>query len=351
MALSSTILSSPILLLLGAGASAPLGKLLMDSFVTKLTTEVREDNPRRMLGFLSEFRGTDLEAIMGELETLIGMEYASSVEGTRQVKSPSGTNSFAFSLDRATATRLRWLIKHAVIRQYRNIETGQAVELYDPLLDRIFTRIDPAKQCLVIFTTNYDPAIEVFCQAKFANYNLCDGFAHNPADRHYYWHRSVFDNFQLDPSKRNIVLFKIHGPVDWLYVKSTNKIRRGQAMYDAVDSDAYSNVLIYPATRKIATNDPFYSGCEYYQRSCEAAKVCLAIGYSFRDYDALTRLRGASSMNDRLELALVSPDADKILADVPIPDTKKLAFPYYFGKAEQANELLAGVETMLNQSI
>jgi hypothetical protein len=346
--LSPTILGSPVLLFLGAGASAPLDKLLMDSFVKKLFTEVREEIPLRMLKLLTEFRGSDLEAIMGELDTVISLDYATSVDGYRQLKSASETRNVAFSLERKTAVRLRFLIKHAVIREYRDINAEQVVQLYEPVFERIFSKLDPTKQCLAIFTTNYDPAIEVFCQEEFEKYNLCDGFAYDPTDRQNYWHRSVFDSFQLAPRKRNIVLFKIHGSVDWLYVKSTKKLRRGQAMYDAMDSDAYSNVLIYPATRKIATADPYYSGYEYYQRCCETAKTCLAIGYSFRDYDALTRLRGASSINERLQLGLLTPDADKILKEVPIPDELKVPMLFYFGQPEQKANYLLKIESLLS---
>jgi hypothetical protein len=347
MPLSPIILDSPVLLFLGAGASAPLGKLLMDSFVKKLFKEVREEAPLNMLHLLVEFRGLDLEAIMGELDTLIGMNYASSVSGSHDVKIGDGSREIGFSLERRTATRLQFLIKHTVIREFRDIDAQRALQLYTPLFDQIFSTFDPTKYCLIIFTTNYDPAIEMFCQGKYQEYNLCDGFAYDPSDRQNYWHRSVFDTFELDPRKRNIVLFKIHGSTDWLHVKSRNKIRRGQAMYDAMDSDAYSNVLIYPATRKIATSEPFYSGYEYYQRCCERAQKCIAVGYSFRDYDALTRLRGASSMNEGLQLALVSPGAKEILQELPIPANNAIPMPYYFGAPETTAECLAGVGAFL----
>jgi hypothetical protein len=108
-------------------------------------------------------------------------------------------------------------------------------------------------------------------------------------------------------------------------------------MYDAMDADAYGNILIYPATRKIATEDPFYTGYEYFERCCERAKVCLAIGYSVRDYDALTRLRGAVSVNDNLRLLLVGPSADKVLAGIRIPDERKVPLTFKFG--EKPDEL------------
>lgn len=102
-------------------------------------------------------------------------------------------------------------------------------------------------------------------------------------------------------------------------------------MFDRLDTDAYENVLIYPATRKIATADPYYSAYEYYQRCCERASVCLAIGYSFRDYDALTRLRGAASANEGLKVALIAPSAKATLTNVNMEPDRKKPFDFCFG--------------------
>jgi hypothetical protein len=329
---NKTILDSPILLFLGAGASAPLGKPMMSQFVDKVSKLLRNDSQSRMMKHLREFRSDDLEEILGELDTLISLDYATTVNGQIQIAG----GSTGFSLERGTAQNLRARIKREIIREYRNVSAEKTVEVYEPLFDVLFERLLPS-QCLTIFTTNYDPAIEDFCQQKHEQYALCDGFEYDRASRQSYWSRSAFDNFQLEPNKKNIVLFKLHGSVDWVLVKANQKIRRGQAMYDQMDSDAYGNILIYPATNKIATEDPFYTGYEYFERCCERAKVCLAIGYSFRDYDALTRLRGAVSVNDRLHLLLVGPSAGKVLTSVRIPDERKIPLPFKFG--EKPDEL------------
>jgi hypothetical protein len=124
-------------------------------------------------------------------------------------------------------------------------------------------------------------------------------------------------------------------------------------MYDALDSDAYSNMLIYPATRKIATEDPFYTGYEYFERCCERAKLCIAIGYSFRDYDALTRLRGAMSVNENLRLLLVGPSAEKVLARIPIPKDRKIPWPRKFGEHREAVDSMGSyiLETLTAKTI
>jgi hypothetical protein len=310
---------------------------MMAEFVEKAYRRIDNDSQRNMLGLLRQVRTNDLESILGELDTIIGMEYASSVHGTIAVQ---GGHS-GFSLERQTAQRLRTKIKHEIIREYRNVNVEKTLHIYEPLFNVLFPHLPKPHGCLTIFTTNYDPAIEEFYGQRHGQYALCDGFDYDPASRHTYWNRSAFDKFQPKLEQRNLVLFKLHGSVDWLRVKLSGRIRRGQAMFDAMDPDAYENVLIYPATRKIATSDPFYTGYEYFERCCERAKVCVAIGYSFRDYDALTRLRGAASVNDGLNLVLLDPNAEEILKTIQIPEDRKIPLNSKFGEMPDQLNLLS----------
>jgi hypothetical protein len=187
---NKTIIESPVILFLGAGASAALGKPMMAEFVDKVNKTIKHDDPKSMLAHLRRFRGDDLEAILGELDTIIGLDYAERVEGMAEV--PGASQRLHFSLDRATALNLRTKLKHEIIREYRNVDGAKAVEIYRPLFDTVFMNARKGAW-LPIFTTNYDPAIEEFCNREHPQYELCDGFAYNPADRHLYWDRFVFD--------------------------------------------------------------------------------------------------------------------------------------------------------------
>ena len=311
---------------------------MMSEFVRKVSASISDDSQKNMLAHLREFRSDDLEAILGELDTIIDLDYASSVDGMVDV---GGGQKGRFSLHRDTALRLSMRIKHEIIREYRNVNAEKTLQIYEPLFNVLFPYVPKHSGCLPTFTTNYDPAIEEFYRQRDGQYALCDGFNYDRAERQNFWSRSVFDKLQLETEKRNLALFKLHGSVDWVLVKSNQRIRRGQAMFDMMDADAYENVLIYPATRKIATDDPFYTGYEYFERCCERAKVCVAIGYSFRDYDALTRLRGAASVNDSLNLVLLDPRAEEILKTVRIPDERKMAFNSKFGDLPDQLNLLS----------
>jgi hypothetical protein len=341
-----TILHSPLLLFLGAGASNPLGRALMQPFVAKLKDTIRKNDPSalsELLNRLIRFRSQDLEEILGELDTIIGLDYARAIEGVYfEANVPQ-----SFQITPAAAVMLRKSIEHEVIREYRTVSPEATVNVYSPLFELIFSHIDPAVQCLPVFTTNYDPAVENFCALKHSDYELTDGFYYDKATREHFWQENVFDGFDLTKGKRNIVLFKLHGSVDWLRVKSADRIRRALAMYDEMDADAYENVLIYPATRKIAVEEPYFTAYDYYQKCCERAKVCLAIGYSFRDYDALTRLRGAMTGNPKLHLALLSPDAQAVLKTLPLPRDREVPFSFLFGLETYLKDYLAAIDQLL----
>jgi len=311
----------------------------MQPFVAKLHGTIKDGGTKDLLNILIKLRSPDLEAILGELDTLIGLDYANSISSS----DPRCLGGFSIS----KAVNLRSTIEHEVIREYRTVPPETTVKLFEPLFDLVFSHVEPGAKCLPVFTTNYDPAIETFCAQEYRGYQITDGFYYDEATREHYWQEDVFDNFRFVQGKRNIVLFKLHGAVNWLLVKSANKIRRAPAMYDMLDSDEYQNVLIYPATRKIALENPYFAAYDYYQKCCERAKLCLSIGYSFRDYDALTRLRGAMAANSELRLALLSPDAQAVLKGLPLPENRKVPLSFNFGSDPQVANYLAAIEQLL----
>lgn len=308
MSLNTTITESPVILFLGAGASVPLGKLVMKDFVAKLPEQITSDNEASLLQVLISARGYDLEAIMTDLETFISLDYVSS---------------FDFGGVEATledAEKLRSLIRHSIIREYRAVDTDRTVTVYQPLFDTIFARIDLKTQPLPIFTTNYDLAIDTFCRKQF-RYDLTDGL-YEDSPREFFWDRTQFDMFKIYGSNlqiftkgkiqepqhsRHLVLFKLHGSVNWMRKVSEKRIVQSLPMYDVTDSDEYQNTIIYPAGNKVAHVEPYLTAYHYFSRCCEHAKLIIAIGYSFRDYDALTSLLKARQENEALKLLILSP--------------------------------------------
>jgi len=224
-----------------------------------------------------------------------------------------------FEANKNDAASLRSLIRHSIIREYRVVDTQKAIEVYQPLFDTIFSNVDSASQCLPIFTTNYDLAIESFCGQQYSQYELADGMEHDPLLRETFWNPGTFRWYQFRDQVRHIALFKLHGSVNWMRLTSTGRIVQSLPMYDVIDSDEYQNTIIYPSGSRVATSQPYLTGYHYFSRCCEHVRVILAIGYSFHDYDALASLLKARQVNDDLMLILLSPNAYNVLDTIIRP--------------------------------
>jgi hypothetical protein len=325
--LSPAILQAPLTLFLGAGASQPLGKPTMAPFVTGLVKkwEKRGSSNLGLFKHLADTCDGDLENILGELDTILHLR---SFENLSAFVGGSYVN-----VDKTIARALRTSIEYEIIQEYSEIHVAEAMKIYKPLFDELFSKIDPDKHCLPIFTTNYDTAIEEFCELS-DEYALVDGFRR--AARDYVWDAAIFHGFRLVPMKRNVVLFKLHGSVNWMLVRARKEIVRTQPFHQQANASRYENVLIYPATHKVATTEPYFTAYDYYGRCCEHSQVLLTIGYSFRDYDALARLRSSLSFNPSLTVALLSPDCKTILERLPIDHSREVPIELYFGNKETA---------------
>ena len=231
MQLNRQILQSPVVLFLGAGASQSLDKLTMKPFVERLPARIkyRPDPVKKALQHLIEHCGDDLENILGELDAIIHLKSATSVSMIRE----GGSRS----ISQDVANSVRHAIEYDIIREYAEVPLEKVTRLYRPLFDLIFARIDPQVHCLPIFTTNYDPAIETFCDAHANEYALTDGFKHMHRD--YVWDPETFHGFHFTPGKRSIVLFKLHGSVDWLLLRLKNAIIRSQPFHQSIDTKRY----------------------------------------------------------------------------------------------------------------
>ena len=361
---NSAILNAPVILFLGAGASVPLGKPTMVQFVRRLSKRINDGLEKTVLNILAKLRAEDLETILEDLDAIIGLDYVTSVQGWDYEKifathsfpgyspspeptPPSKSQVREFTITASTAKQLRERIEKEVIKEYRNVSSQKTQILYEPLLDRIFSHVDPNKHCLPVFTTNYDRSMEVFFSLQHDRYAIVDGFKEDLASREYYWDSGVFDEFQLVPSKRNLVLFKLHGSVDWLHVKAADRIIRAQAIRVETGEDEYANRLIYPAKRKVAIEEPYFTAYDYYGRCSENSKFCLTIGYSFRDYDALTRLKAAIRANPQFRLALISPEASNILNGLPFHPSRRTAIDMRFGEGEDIESYLKPLDIYL----
>jgi hypothetical protein len=303
---NDAIVGAPVLLFLGAGASFDLGKPLMGAFLDgvqgSLGGEVAD-----LVSCIRRERGSDLEAVLEDLQELTRLSYVTSF-ATRTIDQqataarissqfmPGEERQFPVDdspvfkpvdFNRLIVLAALMKLREAIIVQYATVDESRVHVLCEPLLSKVFAGTE--NKLLPIFTTNYEPAIEHFCEHdRQARMHLINGFdLRGSGSQTRVWRRSVFDSSQPAPSKRNVALFKMHGSADWNRDKMSNEIRLGLPIY--LENDRFENTVIYLATRKVAFQEPYSTAYDYFQRCCEKAFLCITIGYSFRDYDALTR--------------------------------------------------------------
>jgi SIR2-like domain len=355
---SQAILGAPVTLFLGAGASKPLGKLLMVEFIDYVAQERGFKHDPLFQAIVTKEK--DLEFAFEELQDWGSKRYManeSALDSYRSFKlsrmSIPGVqqNPEPFDIELAgvvqDAERLQLDLRREVFTHYRHVESADTDPVFAPLFDLAFENINPNTTPLVVFTTNYDPAVEEFCNIRSADYALEDGFFLNAPARRYEWKKSQFDEFRLTDNKRNIVLFKLHGSADW--IKMRGACVKAPPFF-ADDKSGYENILIYPARRKVAIAEPFFTAYDYFQRIMEKTRLCIVIGYSFRDYDALTKLMSAATANPHLRLAVIDPQAPSRCKTLKSHGIQGEPITKQFGNPADAPAILDSLRTIASKT-
>jgi hypothetical protein len=338
------ITTAPIVVFLGAGASAALGKPMMSEFIKG----VRESLPttaQSVLDAIIEHRGYDLEDILEDLQAMEALSYVRDfqIEEHPGVPPPiprdprTGTGTIKSN----QPAQVRKVLEHQIITTYRSVPADKAVSIYGPFLDNLFSRVIDT---LPVFTTNYDPAIE--CLQSEQEYRVVTGF-HHLSDGSSCWDRQVFDSYSPKVGRRNIVLFKLHGFADWVYDTSRKRILFSATPLYTFEDEAFQNRLIYPARRKVAIEDPYATAYDYFQRCCDHAKLLIVIGYSFRDYDALTRLRSSLTRNQDLRCVYIGPHPETVLDERGLNQDFR-PIPYRFGSDAESLALTVAISNELD---
>lgn len=163
---------------------------------------------------------------------------------------------------------------------------------------------------LDVFSVNYDTCIEQFC--KKHNFNCTDGFE-------LYWNPNSFKN------DYKIKLYKIHGSVTWYktdegdYIKVPIASEKGDEI-ELIMGEKAKTLMVYPMPGKFEEySTPQSEIIHILHKKLEEVKVCIVIGYRFRDDEIRTiffeAAKKASQKNEGLILFLIAPDAGKIYDD------------------------------------
>ena len=321
---------------LGAGASKPLGKMLMGEFVDYLMTKTNNPAPSLLDAICK--KKPDLEFLIGQLQEISDKGYLADTEtklrgdGAMYYTLPAAGPEFRVARD--ASSLLTW-VKQQVYEHYRSREDNAKTKLLHGLL----TRMGVAPGFTVVFTTNYDPSVEEMCRTN--HLKIVDGFRHDEDHRDYVWDRRVFETFSRT-GNATLVLFKIHGSTDWL-------MHSGRIVRSAPSSDApgagYQRMMIYPAQSKVASEEPFFTGYDYLQRCLSHAEFCLTVGYSFRDYDTVMRFRVAARTNRKLRVAVLDPCAQKLCRELSEYGVR--AEPIVYSLGDNPNAYYSVIRDML----
>ena len=127
---------------------------------------------------------------------------------------------------------------------------------------------------LYVFTTNYDRAIEKFCEKN--EIECCDGFVSTE------WNKSVYKN-NFEPKTNNYLkLYKLHGSLNW---------RRDGKDIKCIDTDQKgddndNNFWIYPtlSPKDEEKNYPYKDYVDEFKKFTSKNNICIVIGLSFRDF-------------------------------------------------------------------
>jgi hypothetical protein len=369
------ILDSKLFLFAGAGASQPFDKWLMKEFIDHLIAEIHSHTvpPTGLHGVLDtiiDYRGKDLENILKEINDITDKsdylgdtrrinyihnvlegdperhKQAMAILGREQLPAIT-SSSFSRNYSELTkmCTRLRNVIEKMIYDHYGVLNREKIVEVYDPLVNTLMEIVGEHK-FLPIFTTNYDSCLEEY--VKEADFELVDGFSPTRGGREIVWKEDTFDNLRPNMTKRYLLLFKLHGSVTWY--DDGGVIKYLSASIHRPSNERIRNVLIYPAKNKIALDDPFFTAYDYFQRCLDHSASGVFIGYSFRDYDTVTKIKSALKFNDKLRLVILSPNADEIVLQF-LQDFRWRVAPlsYEFGRKDHQESYLREIREFLAQ--
>jgi hypothetical protein len=147
--------------------------------------------------------------------------------------------------------------------------------LYNP----IFELLKEHSEEIIVGTTNYDKAIENFCD--FKKYSCIDGFkeirgAHRWTNGQFYYPERI-------EGETYVYLYKLHGSLDWKEHRHGDIVKTNEEARPT-DPNYKGNLLIYPTLDpKPRENEPFTTIVNEFKKRISDADLCIVVGFSFRD--------------------------------------------------------------------
>lgn len=281
-------MTTTIALLLGAGASKPLGIPTTDEMAKEFLQTTKNQKLKDIVNSVTP--DPDIETVITIVRRIKELP---KNEGLNLLNNATVIPKFEnFSTEFAkTENELTKFIREKCL----DPDQEKATENYLSLL-KLGDVAD-----VKIFTTNYDKAIENVCNAERIEYS--DGFKY-----------SNVDGFPtLDPSlfeEGDIQIYKLHGSVDWWSDTTRRKFFRLNLELEGVKN--VNNLMIYPAQKDDVFNYPFNILQSILIRTLHDVDEFIVIGHKFADQNIVSAIKVVLEQRSDFKLTIVNPSATKI---------------------------------------
>lgn len=290
------VCKSEIMLLIGAGASRPMGIPTMREFtgafedetekyeeekaiIQKMRVKINKNNKKKW----------DIENLLRSIKDMLSIEENMAFH-LLNLGNSNEYSEFA-KLHRPTYEKIYEKLLAFIRQKCTRYDKDRAKNLYKKLL----SLSEIAK--LHVFTTNYDCIIEDFC--VFGNLEFNDGFVPHPKGSF------IWESKTLGTSD-TINLYKLHGSTSWYSDKENNEIFKEPRHLE--ETKKITNIMIYPGGTKEALQSPYLELHSHFVKILHNVQRCAVIGSSLRD-NYLRDLLRARVIQEDFNLDLISPDA------------------------------------------
>lgn len=274
-----------IALFLGAGASVPFEKPTTKQLKEELKEKYRlGPHPKFLVPFLNDERFEDIEQVMQSIkdiknfETSLGCDFVSRRGGLFHHWVDKHTRFDDFVKDVEDVEKA---LEHEVFANYAwNHKSDRDLSrVYDTIFDKLSSESDE----IHVITTNYDRAIENYCELD-NRFRCVDGFKLDSNRSRFLWNDGDFTYFDNDDDKENIYLYKLHGSLNWKE-HSKHGLERTTEEQKPTDSNYKSNILVYPTMSPKDGHElePYRTIRNNFIEYMDKADACVVIGFSFRD--------------------------------------------------------------------
>lgn len=268
-------------LFLGAGASMTFGMPTTKGFLKSLQKDLKDSCHKRIVGEFTDNRHfKDIEYV---LQALKDIKKSSKNDGWKFISSVLASSDLA-----KQCGALKGIAPHTVFEELEaKIEEHilkayswdfdrdeELVSVYDP----VFSALEKATNKITVFTTNYDNAVENYCNMS-NQYSCVDGFAINGS--HHKWDER---NYSIDGIEHPVYLYKLHGSLDWKEHKRHGIIKFPSETHRGAPNVARDIVIMPTRSPKEEENfHPLNKLFKMFAQNLKEARGCIVIGYSFRD--------------------------------------------------------------------